>query len=369
MKIKTFVQKSVRYFSLTCIVFSIFLCHQNAKGNEHTVGIVFFQGSWSDVLAEAKKQNKHIFVDAFAEWCSPCKWMEKNIFTKNEVGKFYNQNFISYRMDMEKGIGVDLYKKYNLTGYPTYLFFKPYGEIIHHTQGWETTEPEFIQIGKDVFDENKALYALKKKFDQSNHEPSITLKYLMALKKAFIFLDKYGSVTDAYTHSQPQPIPLTKENLFFIKEFVTDLKHPFYRDLLQRETDYAKAFGNDETKSVIYTIQMTFYADKKDWKNYGTSALKYLESVRQIDNSVMVSMAWNFIENIRDRKLLQKVVIQMQKTAKSAPTYDHLQTLANLLFKFGNKKEAARQARLAISKAKETGEDSQDMEDLLKKIK
>ncbi len=90
-------------------------------------GIAFFEGTWSEVVAEAKSHNKYIFLDAYAEWCSPCKWMEKNIFTKESVGKFYNEKFISYRMDMEKGDGIELYKTYNLTGYPSYLFFGPGG--------------------------------------------------------------------------------------------------------------------------------------------------------------------------------------------------------------------------------------------------
>lgn len=331
------------------------------------VGINFYEGSWSDALAEAKKQNKYIFLDTYAEWCSPCKWMEKNIFTKDSVGKFYNEKFISYRMDMEKGEGIELYKKFGLTGYPSFLFFKPDGEIIHHTQGSEDTEDKFIQVGKDVFDENKALFALKAKYENPAHDSAATLKYLLGLKKAYLFMDKYHPVMDDYVRSQSQPLPITPENWTFLKELVTDINHPFYKDLVQREPDYTKSFGKDETKGVIYTTQMDFYSDKKDWKNYATSAIGYVESVEKVENPVMVSLAWTFIDNISDKKLLQKVQLKMQKVVESAPTYDHLQTNANLLAKIGDKNEAVKQAELAITKAKESGDDYKDMEELIKK--
>ena len=62
-----------------------------------------------------------------------------------------------------------------------------------------------------------------------------------------------------------------------------------------------------------------------------------------------------------------KAEAKMQKVAESAPTYDHLQTNANLLAKIGDKKETIKQAELAITKAKESGEDFKELEELIKK--
>ena len=58
-------------------------------------GMEFFHGTWEEALAEAKKQEKIIFVDAYAVWCGPCKRMAKNVFTQDRVGEFYNKNFIN----------------------------------------------------------------------------------------------------------------------------------------------------------------------------------------------------------------------------------------------------------------------------------
>ena len=36
--------------------------------------INFSDKSWEKVLAKAEKSNKLIFVDAYTDWCNPCKY-------------------------------------------------------------------------------------------------------------------------------------------------------------------------------------------------------------------------------------------------------------------------------------------------------
>ena len=77
-------------------------------------GIVFYNGTLADATSEAKKDNKMIFVDCYAEWCYPCKWMADNVFTDTVVASFYNKNFVSIKLDGEKGEGIDFAKKNKL---------------------------------------------------------------------------------------------------------------------------------------------------------------------------------------------------------------------------------------------------------------
>ena len=65
-------------------------------------GIVFEEGQWADILKKAADQNKPIFVDAYTTWCGPCKWMAKNTFTDEKVGAYFTENYLAYKMDMEK---------------------------------------------------------------------------------------------------------------------------------------------------------------------------------------------------------------------------------------------------------------------------
>ena len=38
-------------------------------------GVRFEKGNLEQVLAKAKVERKIVFVDAYAVWCGPCKWL------------------------------------------------------------------------------------------------------------------------------------------------------------------------------------------------------------------------------------------------------------------------------------------------------
>ena len=113
----------------------------------NTRHIAFDKSRWDTLLAKAKKENKLIFVDAYTEWCRPCIQMAKDIFTLDNVADFYNKNFINVSMDMEKGVGPVLVKKYKVQAYPAFLFINGDGELIHRDGGYQEA-PKFIGVGK-----------------------------------------------------------------------------------------------------------------------------------------------------------------------------------------------------------------------------
>ena len=80
-------------------------------------GIEFEHTPWKEAMAKAKEEGKAMFVDSYATWCGPCKRMAKNVFTKDEVGEFYNDNFINLKLDMEKEDGVTFGHKYPAVSY------------------------------------------------------------------------------------------------------------------------------------------------------------------------------------------------------------------------------------------------------------
>lgn len=103
-------------------------------------GIKFFNGSWEQLLEKAKAEKKPFFVDIYAVWCGPCKWMAKNTFTNAQVGEYANQNYIAYQLDGEKGEGPTIARKYNLEAYPTILFFSPEGKLVGKKVGAQDPE-------------------------------------------------------------------------------------------------------------------------------------------------------------------------------------------------------------------------------------
>ena len=98
-------------------------------------GIDFFTGSWAEALARAEAEDKLLFVDAYAEWCGPCKVMTARVFPDPEVGAYFNANFISVKYDMEKAESEEFRRFHNVSAYPTLLFIDSGNELVHRLVG------------------------------------------------------------------------------------------------------------------------------------------------------------------------------------------------------------------------------------------
>ncbi len=121
--------------------------HEDGK-NE---GMEFFTGTWDEALAQAKKENKLIFLDIYASWCAPCKMLKNNTFPDPKVGAYYNSKFINVTMDGEKGEGIKLARLMKLTAYPSLYILNSDGELIVHFAGYLKPD-EFIEFGKAGLD-------------------------------------------------------------------------------------------------------------------------------------------------------------------------------------------------------------------------
>ena len=103
---------------------------------ENKEGIKFFPGGYSAALAEAKKQNKLVFVDAYATWCGPCKLLKKNTFPDAKAGKFFNDNFVNVALDIEEGEGPRFATKFRISSIPTLVITDANGYHVATSVGY-----------------------------------------------------------------------------------------------------------------------------------------------------------------------------------------------------------------------------------------
>jgi len=94
--------------------------------------------SWSEAMAMAKKANKPIFVDFYTDWCHWCKVLDAEVYPSAEF-KAEAKNWILCKIDAEKGEGVDLAAKYQVSGYPTVKYVGPDGNLIGGFVGYMPT--------------------------------------------------------------------------------------------------------------------------------------------------------------------------------------------------------------------------------------
>lgn len=121
----------------------------NTSGTSAGSHIIFIEDQWDEALRQAKLQHKHIFVDAYASWCGPCKMLKASTFTDDKAAAFFNSNFINVSIDMEKGQGPALAVKWQLQAYPTLIIFDSAGKPVLGTVGFIKPN-ELIRFGKQA---------------------------------------------------------------------------------------------------------------------------------------------------------------------------------------------------------------------------
>ena len=83
------------------------------------------------VIEMAVEKGKPLIIDFFAEWCTPCRIMEKKVFRTNEFNTL-SQQFILSRVDLthQSRRNAGLKKRFGIRGVPTVIFYSRQGEEI-----------------------------------------------------------------------------------------------------------------------------------------------------------------------------------------------------------------------------------------------
>lgn len=129
-------------------IFIFILLYMSLMTVSFSQGISFEEGSWDEVVTKARSQNRLIFLDVYAAWCGPCKRMDKYIFPDAKAGAFYNQHFISYKLDAENGEGPSIAAKYGIRAYPYNLYIDPHRlTVVYKSIGYVNIDA-FIRNGE-----------------------------------------------------------------------------------------------------------------------------------------------------------------------------------------------------------------------------
>ncbi len=217
--------------------------------------VEFLQGKWTDILSEAQSQNKPIFVEFYATWCAPCKYMKDKVFTHPEVGNYYNQNFVSFRINAESEEQVFV-KKMKIDVFPTLLFLMPNGEIIGQQTG--ATEPDdLVRFGRAMHTIAQAtgeVQELRMAYQQNPQNREVTAKYLQALMMA-----NQGEAAQLVANNYLNTIALEdwqkRYNWRIISTFVTDTESKGFQYILENAEVFAQKYQDDFTAYILEILQ------------------------------------------------------------------------------------------------------------------
>lgn len=118
---------------------------------EQVDGVKFEVSNFESVLSKAANEKKLVFVDCYTSWCGPCKMLTRQTFPDKELGDYFNKKFVSVQIDMEKGEGPALQKKYKVEAFPTLLILDAEGKELHKLMGFRDAKTLLKEV-KDLLE-------------------------------------------------------------------------------------------------------------------------------------------------------------------------------------------------------------------------
>ncbi len=370
----------------------------------HAEGIQFEHGTWGEALERASQEDKIIFMDAYTTWCGPCKWMSANVMNQPEVGEFFNENFINVKMDMEKGEGIELAKKYKVGAYPTLAFVDGNGDMVWRVAGALGVE-EFMALGKKITDGVEPVQKMYDKFDSGKYDKDFLYKYLIHTQEAAM---PSNDALLAYVElMEPSDLKNEKDFDIFVR-FFRKTDSDYFKEFEANLDTYRELHGADVVDQKYFGIflqamqQAAYNNDQKAFKvaqakigNKGgekvqgdvnnmivyniiqnqskeaaySTITQFVKNGQPFPPNGLNYYAWGVYEEVDEPDVIEQAILWAEVATEQTNDPLIMDTWGMLLYKIGDVPSAIEKLEEALEVAKESGTDMEETEKALAKIK
>ncbi len=287
-----------------------------------------------------KANGQLVLLDFFTTWCGPCKMMDENTFTDSKVKSFANKNLVSMKIDAEKGEGIELAERYNIRGYPTFVFVNGQGEEVDRVVGYREpdnflSELERIQSGKNT------LPVLLEEFQLN----PTSFNTLFKLAKKYQNMDDLGSakrMANAILAANVDSAGTAAFLTIYYGAKVTRDPNPLiaYADE-NPESDYAA----EALEEALWLVRIK----REDTDLEANLFLRVINSMKEPNPSMMNSFAWRMSELEMNLDMaLEKITWAIYYEPNEKRKHMFIDTKAEVLFKMGRVDDAISEVEKCI---------------------
>lgn len=367
-------------------------------------GLIHFHdttsGTWSDMKTLAAQQQKLIFIDAYTDWCSWCKVMDKETFSDPGVADVMNKKFINVRYEMETGFGMQMAAKYRVSGFPTFLVFSPDGKLVYRILGYLKSK-EFLEQIEKALDPSRQehlagitpemdpgfpefyMASFGKKQTRLRPDSATVNTYLASQKNLAVevpfsvasrfyplleprykqyLIDHYDTLSALYGRSDLESVA-SQHVRGKLSQAIAQKSEPMLDEVLALSSKYFP----ESSKEAALAYRTQFYAGTKQWGKFADEVDRGIAS-KLLDENGLNNVSWTVYERCDEKPVIERAASWMKVAVAKAPRYMFLDTYAAVLFKKGDLNAARDYAQKAIAAGKEEKTDYKETEALLEKI-
>jgi|GEM_PF-2428953 len=365
----------------------------------HAQRVKFFEGSFKEALAQAKEQNKRVYLFTYTEPCQYCDSHRASCFRDRDVADMLEKNFVPIQRNLQRGEGVLFAMKYRADRHAESFVFDSDGRLLIRFVGPWTADAFLRELTRRL---ERDIIA-----DRPGISPTLELPYPEFLRNAIEgtarptsanvvqYLAEHPDWSEEVTWSVLTLLVKDEQLDRYILDNYQKLSKLYGKDEMERravaviERRLGKALKNRSLPEVEAALKTLKNILPGYWPSYRSLfyndfyiAVQNFQELKDVldDDSykgefitpaqpqMLNNAAWAIYEHCEDHEILMWAVDVMRGIIEKNAPYAYVDTYAALLYKTGQYVEAEKQARHAIEIGIRNGQNTSSSEKLLRLI-
>jgi thiol-disulfide isomerase/thioredoxin len=216
----------------------------------------FISSDIKSAFAQARSQNKLLFVEIYSNSCHHCAEMEPN-FKDKSVANFYNQNFVSYKLEVTSG-DVQAFlnpRKLFAPSLPMFLYFDGNENVVHFAMS-NPKPDEVVKHGQTAKNTTARASNYKSRY-AAGERSSEFLTELAMYCRVISDVELNVKVMEEYARKMPASKYADKNNWLVIQKLVLDVDNPLGKYFIDHYQEFLKKYDPKEVKPVAENLVMS----------------------------------------------------------------------------------------------------------------
>lgn len=188
-------------------------------------GIIFYANNVDQIFAQAKAENKPVFIEIYSESCHVCQTFIP-IFKEKAVTDFYTKNFLNYKIEVSapEFQSFLLAQKIFVPSLPMLLYFDQDRKLMH-LGITDANGEKVIEQGKIALDPNQRAATMKKRFETGEKSTQFLIDYALYSRVTMDTLMNRKTM-EVYAKQVPENTYTSVTNFLAVQKLLMDVENP-----------------------------------------------------------------------------------------------------------------------------------------------